>query len=177
MFEKHLTDSPAYHRRQGGLALFHPSLPFHLTLPLSILPPLVLPTLPSSLPSSPHLFFPLISTVLTSPLYRCSIPLSHSVCLSSLPPHSGRHHSCLAPPPPTTLPFSCLSLTGADVTRHSPLGVWRLHLPPPLTQDGDSLPDFFISGHYCKGVWPGWHTYGRNGLKCSWDLRMHIEAG
>ena len=105
MFEKHLTDSPAYLRRQGGLALFHPSLPFHLTLPLSILPPLVLPTLPSSLPSSPHLFFPLISTVLTSPLFYPTFPLSLSLLPSStlwspplLPCTPSTHHLALLVP-------------------------------------------------------------------------------
>lgn len=133
MFEKRLTDSPAYHRRQGGLALFHPSLPLHLPLPLSILPPLVLPTLPPSLPSLPHRFFPLLSTVLTSPLPRCSIPLSHSLRLSSLPPCSCHHHFCLTPPPPTTLPLLCLSLTGADVTRHSP--PWSVTASPSPTLD------------------------------------------
>ena len=163
MFEKHFTDSPACSRRKGGLALFL----IHLFPSLS----------PFFSLSSPHLFF---SLVIHCPHFSSTQVFYPTLPLTVSPPSlhapvtttSALHH--LYPPPCPSCASVSQEQTWQDTVQ---LGVWRLHLPPSLTQDWDSLPNLFISGHYCKGVWPGWHTYGRNGLKCSWDLRMHIETG
>lgn len=105
MFEKRLTDSPAYHRRQGGLALFHPSLPLHLPLPLSILPSSGTAHSPSLSPFSPTSLLSLAihcphfsSVQVFHPTFPLTLSLLPSSMLLSPPflPHSPSTHH-LAP--------------------------------------------------------------------------------